>query len=410
MNINFYDIFNKRYSLNDVSNKIIFEDKIFTFTEILYIIRDFIFVIFFNKHGLNTSMKTYMDNNNFSDNAKIYIDLFCRSFDGGGSNRISLNQFISSSIQAMLYSLYIPKKPNDEGLFKYWKQYLEKNKITFLLDNGIDKIIGDDEKKEIEKIILKDKTEIKGDKFIFAIPPVNLINILNNNQNKNVKNAFGDFDIIKKMSELTEYDEYISITFHWDYVLTLEDDIKKFNIKTDWGLATMNMTKLMTFKEVKSKTVISCAVIYTDKKGSYSNKTANECEDEKELIDNVYEQLRTVYKNISKPTLYFINNTYDKKQKKWISNEKSYIKIPNVDYIDYTSKNYKNLYNLGTHNGKHKNSFTSLESAISNSIKLTNIIYNKKLKIKRCFDIRDLIVVILSIIILLLLIRYYYGK
>jgi hypothetical protein len=410
MNINFYDIFNKHYSLFDVSNKIIFTDKIFTFTEILYIIRDFIFVIFANKHGINTSMKTYMDNNNFSQKAKDYVDLFCRSLDGGGIDRISLNQFISSSIQSMLYSIYTPKIPNDEGLFKYWKQYLEMNKITFIVNNGIDKIIEKKDRKEIEKIILNDKkTEIKGDKFVFALPPSSLIKILDNNENTNIQNAFGDLKKLKEMAELTEYDEYISITFHWDYHLNLIDDVEKFNTQTEWGLAAMNMSKSMTFKEAKSKTVISCAVIYPNKKSSFSNKTANECEDENELVANVYEQLRTIYKNISKPTLFFINNYYNKKEKKWVSNEESYIKVPNVDYLSYTST-YKNFYNLGTHNGKHKNSFTSVESAISNSIKLANIIYDKKIKIRRCFDIRDLIIVILSFIILLLIIRYNYGK
>lgn len=409
MNINFYDLFDKNYSLFDLSNRLIFIDNVFNFTEILYIVRDFIFVIFSNKHGIDTSMKTYVDNNNFSQKAKDFVDIFCRTIDGGGSDRISLNQFISSSIQTMLYSLYTPKIPNDEGLFKYWKYYLEKNKIEFILNNGVDKIVEKKEKNAIDKIILNDKTEITGDRFVFAIPPSSLVKILNNNDN-NVKNAFGNLDQLKEIAGLTEYDVYISMTFHWDYHIDLIDDIEKFNKYTEWGLATMNLSKSMTFKEVKSKTVISCAIIYSNVKSKYSNKTANECENPHELIDNVYEQLRTIYKNIPRPTLYFINNYYDKQLKKWVSNEEAYIKVPNIDYLESTSKYYKNIYNVGTHNGKHKNSFTSVESAISNSIKLANTIYNKKLKIKRCFDIRDLTIVILSVIILLLIIRYNYGK
>jgi hypothetical protein len=126
---------------------------------------------------------------------------------------------------------------------------------------------------------------------------------------------------------------------------------------------------------------------------------------------SVFEQLRTVYKNIPKPTIYFINNYYDNNLKKWVSKEQAFIKVPNIDYINYKSDKFRNLYNLGTHNGKHKNSFTSVESAISNSIKLSNIIFNKKNKIRRCFDLRDLTIVIIAIIILLLLIKYtFYGK
>ena len=167
----------------------------------------------------------------------------------------------------------------------------------------------------------------------------------------------------------------------------------------------MILSHYMKFKESSSKSVISCAIIYTDIKDKYLNKTANEC-NEKELIDAIYKQLLSVFKDLPRPTLYFINNYFDEKEKRWKSNEKAFIKVPNIDYIDFKSPIYKNLYNLGTHNGKHKNSFTSLESAITNSIKLNNIIFNKKNKIKRCFDLRDLFIVILAIIIVLLLLRY----
>lgn len=407
MNLNFYELFSKSYSLFQVSNKLLFEGGIFSFSELLYITRDFLFVIFINTHGLNVSMKTYMDNNNFSSATKHKIDLMCRSFDGGGSDRISLNQFINLTIQTLLYSGYIPKLPNDEGLFKYWRKYLELNKVHFIIGNGVKDISHDIKNKQIEKIILNDNQEIKGSRFIFAIPPENLKDLL---EKSNLKNSFGDFNKLLNYSNITKYEEYISISFHWDSPLSnLIDDIDKFNIETEWGLITANLSSYMKFKESKSKTVISVSIIYTDKKSSVINKSANECNNENELIQETIRQLRIIYKNIDEPSLYFINNYYDIKEKKWKSNEKAFIKVPNNDYIPFESPIYKNLYTLGTHNGKHKNSFTSVESAISNSLKLSNIIYKKKTKIRRCFDLRDLTIVILSIIILLLIIRYYYG-
>jgi len=407
MNLNFYDIFSKSYSLLEVSNKLLFEGDIFSISELLFIIRDFFFVIFINNHGLNISMNTYMNNNNFSIQTKNKIDLMCRSFDGGGSDRISLNQFINITIQTLLYSGYIPKIPNDEGLFRYWKKYLELNKVNFIIGNGVKEINEDlKDNKKIEKIILENGEEIRGNKFIFAIPPENLKELMIKSK---LKDSFGNFEKLIDYTDKTKYEEYISITFHWDSPLkNLIYDIDKFNIETEWGLITANLSTHMKFKESKSKTVISCSIIYTDKKSSIINKSANECDKEEELIKETIRQLRIIYKNIEEPTLYFINNYYDIKEKKWKSNEKSYIKIPNYEYISFESPKYKNIYTLGTHNGKHKNSFTSVESAISNSIKLVNIIYNKKYRINRCFDLRDLIIVILSIIILLLIIRYYY--
>jgi len=400
MKLNFSDIFIKyKFSFLNISNHLIFTEKIFGFYELLIITRDFLFTIFSKSYGINISMLDYMKLNNFSNQTISYIDGFCRSFDGGDSSRISLNQFINVSIECLLYSIYIPKLPNDEGLFKYWKKYLIDNKVKFIIDNGVSKIIHDEENKKIKKVILNNGNEIEGDLFIMALPPENIISI--------APNTFGNLinqDFVNK----TKYNDYISITFHWDYDIEINKDVFGLNTKTDWGLLVMILSHYMKFKESSSKSVISCGIVLTDVKDKFLNKTANEC-NEKELIDAVYKQLLSVFKNLPKPKLYFINNYYDENEKKWKSNEKAFIKVPNIDYIDFKSPIYNNLYNLGTHNGKHKNSFTSLESAISNAIKLNNIIFNKKNKIKRCFDLRDLLIVILAIIIVLLLIRYING-
>jgi len=410
MNIKFNDLFIKyRYSLFDVSSKLIFIDKIFTINELLSLTRDFIFTIFSNTYGSNINMLEYMKINDFSSNAIKAVDNICRSFDGGDSSRISLNQFISVTIQSLMYHIYIPRIPNDEGLFKLWGNYLKSKNVNFIINNGVKSIIKKkDSKYEIEKLILDDGTEINGDIFIIAVPPIQIKSILDKS-GEDVKDSFGDLTKFNEFTEKTKYNEYISLTFHWDYDLNIDNDIFGLNTQTEWELLIMVLSNYMKFKESKSKTVISIGIILTDVKNSFLNKTANECTKE-ELMMSVYEQLRTVYKNIPKPTIYFINNYYDTKEKRWKSNEQAFIKVPNIDYIHYKSNKFKNLYNLGTHNGKHKNSFTSLESAISNSIKLSNIICNKKTKIRRCFDVRDLTIVIISIIILLLLIRYtFYG-
>ncbi len=401
MKLDFKELFGKRYSLLSILSKGIFQDGILNFMELMKFTRDFILVLFDNTHGINLSMYDYMISNDFSEDSMKNIDFLCSSIDGGNSKMISVNNFINTTIQCLLYSIYTPKIPNDEGLFNYWHQYLKQNNVQFLLNSSVTKIKPSNTNKNlIESIILKNGNEIKGGSFIFAIPPVNLIKI------DGLKEAF---NLTEDYTEKTEYLEYISITFHWDYELKLEDDFTTFNNKTEWFLIASNMTEIMKFKEVKSKTVISCAVVRTNVKGTFINKTANECNEE-ELIEEVYQQLRLIYKNIPRPTLYCNNNYYDSQKKEWHSNECSFIKVPNYNYLDFKSKNFKNIYSLGTHNGKQKNSFTSLESAISNSIKLSNIIFDKKEKIKRCFDVRDLTIVIISIILLLLIIRYTYNN
>lgn len=397
MNMDFSKLFVKyKYNFFDISNKIIL-DNIFSFYELSIITRDFLFTIFSYDYGTNISMDDYMKFNEFSPKAMNAVDAFCRSFDGGDSSRISLNQFISVSIQSLFYNIYLPRVPNDEGLFKGWSNYLKANKVEIILNKGVKELKTED--KKIKSIILETGEEIKGDLFIIAMPPINFLKILKNNEE--TKEAFGDLRRLEDFTNKTKYNDYISMTFFWDFDMNLEDD--KFGVlETEWNLSIMIMSNYMKFKESKAKIVMSIAVVLTDVKNSLLNKTANEC-NEKELINSVYHQLLTKFKNIPEPTLYFIHNYYDKDLKKWKSNNSAFIKIPHIDYLDFKSMKFKNLYNLGTHNGKHKNSFTSLESAISNSLKLSNIIFQEKTKIKRCFDIRDLTIIIIAFIISILL-------
>lgn len=390
MNLDFYKLFAKyKYNFLDISNKIIIEDKTFTFNELLIITRDFLFTIFSYDYGTNISMKNYMEYNEFTPKAMKYVDALCRSFDGGDSSNISLNQYISITIQSLFYNIYIPRIPNDEGLFKYWANYLRANKVDIILNNGVKELVKEDNK--IKSVLLENGEEIKGDLFILAMPPTNFSKI--------TKDAFGD---LEEFTKKTKYNDYISMTFFWDFDIKLDDDKFESMGNTEWNLIIMIMSNYMKFKESKAKVVISCAVVLTDVKNSLLNKTANECSEE-ELIESVYNQLLTKFKNIPRPTIYFLHNYYDKDLKKWVSNNSAFIKVPNIDYIDFKSKKYKNLYNLGTHNGKNKISFTCLESAISNSIKLSNIIFEKKTRIKRCFDLRDLTIIIIAIIILIFL-------
>ena len=69
-----------------------------------------------------------------------------------------------------------------------------------------------------------------------------------------------------------------------------------------------------------------------------------------------------------------------------------------------------NIYTLGTHNGYAKVHFTSMESAVSNAIKLVNIIYNKNYNIKRPYNLRDLLIIIIIFLIVIVIVNLYIFK
>ena len=393
INTKFSDLFTKyNLSLTEILLKIIVNEGIFTLKELSLLTLDFILLLFNPLHGSTISLKDYLKINNFSVKSTDFIDRYSRIIDGGNLYKTSLNSFLNVTNDFILYNIYQPKLPNDEGLFNIWYNYLKNKRVDFKLETKINSI---EEDKSQSLVKLKtDYGYIYGKKIILALPPENLINILDNSPN-NIKSSLLNYN-----SE-TEYNEYISVSFHWNFDLNIDKNIYGLFSYTDWGIVAIVLTDYMKHKERNSKTVISCAITITDKKSKNINKTANECNDKNELIDEIFKQLNKIYKDLPKPTLTFINNYY--KNGKWESTETAYIKTANTKYIP--SKLSDNIYTLGTHNGKSKIHFTSMESAISNAISLINEIYKKNYRIKKPYTIRDIIIVIIFIIIIILIIN-----
>lgn len=387
--LKFKDLFkrNKKTTFDLLYNDVI-KTNIYNFNENMIIMKDFMKLLLDPNYAKNISMKEYLITNNFTEKAIDYTDRNCRIIDGGDISKISLNSFLHIMNETLLYNTYQPILPNDEGLFYIWKRYLKH--IEFKLKTTITKIEEEPDSK-IKVITNNDIFYTK--KLILAIPPENLYKILNNS-NSNI-NKINDLDIY---SENTKYNEYISITFHWNFKLNLET--QSFTNNSDWGVASVILSDYMIFKENNSKTVISCNITITDKKSKVINKTANECKDKNEVIYETYRQLKDVYKNLPLPTLAFINNYYDNGT--WKSNEKAFLKTPNYNYIR-NNKLSDNIYILGTHTGNSKVHFTSMESAITNSIELVNKIYNTNYAIKRPYTIKDIIIIFLIVIIIIII-------
>jgi len=353
--------------------------------------KEFLLFSFNSNYASNKSLVNYLNENNFSEKSKDFLNKFCHIIDGGDIYRISLNTYLSIINECLLYSIYQPRLPNDEGLFKIWYNFLKMRNVEFKLNTEIVGITYDN-KKDIS--VRTKYGYIKSKKIVFAIPPENLKSIIDNNNN-NLK--------LINYNKNTEYNEYISITFHWNYKFDIDNDIDGVIVNnSEWGVSCIILSNYMIFKERNSKTVISCSITLINNKSSNINKTPNECSNKNELINETFRQLNEIYKNkLPNPTLSFINNYY--KNGKWISNETAYIKTYNTDYIPF--KIDENIFTLGSHNGKAKVHFTSMENAVSNAIALYNELYDKNLEIKRPFLIVDLLFISTILLIFLIMLK-----
>lgn len=348
--------------------------------------------IFLNDSYKKISLQDFCTLHNFSPKAQIFLDRIGRLTDGGGADKYTFYSFLQILNQNSLYTIYQPKLPNDIGLFAIWENVLKKNNVDIFLNSSIERLIYDNDIKGIQT-----KTNnYYADTFILAVPPYSLKNL-------NLNYAFGDN--FNKWAYETNYMTYIPVTFHWKQKLDLP---KIWGLpKTSWGVGHIVLSNYTDFQDSRSQTVISSLVTMIDTKSDFLNKTANEISDKNILVNEVFRQLKDIYKDLPNPDYSLMTqNYYNTESKKWEPRHTAFM-TTKMGYLKNQSNKFKNLYNCGVQNGLSSYSFTSLESSIVNAIELFNeLVPDKKIKIKNAFTVREL----LFIILLLILFIFYWKR
>ena len=392
MNVDFYDLFTKyNFNITKINNQTIF--SVLSLYEISSFILPFLLLIFNSDYANDIILYDFIKNFN-KDSIEI-INRTCILVDGGDSTKFTLNKFLQLLNQQFFYSLHQPKLPNDIGLFKIWKEYLVNNGVEFLLNTNIETVNISD--RHIDSINIKNG-KIKSKKIIFAIPPKSLNEIINKN---NIPHD-GDFN---KYAIDTAYYDYISFTFHWNKVLDLKK-IYGFPL-SDWGIGFIKLSDYMIFEEKNSKTVLSITLTRSEHISKRLGKSANDCSFN-EIVNEVYLELKELYgESFEYPTIALLSPgvSYNNSVKKWISYDTAYINSANHKSLNFKNEYIDNMYNVGTHNGKSLYKFTSLESAVSNAVYLSKILYpelNNSIKIEQTITLTQVLFFIIVIVIFLL--------
>lgn len=415
----FSDVFTPyNFSIFNIGNETLFSTL--NISEVASLALYYFPLLINSEYGNDISMKDFMNSNGFSEQSIRMIDRICRTSDGADISRYTLNEFYNLLNQNIFYRLHQPNLPNDIGLFKIWQDDLKDKGVDFSLNTTLTKLNYESENNRIKSInIIKDNSEyeIDADKIILAIPPKNIVDILQKNstnllENETIKNAFGNYTDFKKWSRDTEYIDYVSITFHWNKKLKLEN-IYGFS-KTSWELVFIVLSNYMKFSETTSETVISVAISNGDLKSDVIGKTANECYNKTELIDEIFRQLSLSFPGgLEKYSAAIISpNTYYK-DNKWMNADSAYISSSiNPKTFPFKSS-FDNLYTVGTHTGKSFYKFTSMESAVTNSLYLAHDLFpelKNSFPIKRMFELNDFIKIILVVISIVVIIYFLINK
>jgi hypothetical protein len=315
----------------------------FSLTEMLKIIGSFMIFLVFPSYGITTSMKEFTKN--FSKVSQDYIDSLCRLSDGAGADRYTLNQFLNIFNDQGLHTLYQPKEPMDIGIMKKWYEYLiNTGNVTFITDKVV-------------------SLEYESNKIV------------------SVNNKYSAKRFVHDFANKSNYDKYISITFHFSSKLDLP---KVYGYPAgSLGLAFIVLSDYMNMVDIgTTNTVISTVITKIE---GITGMTQTE------LIAEALKQLRTIYPELPDPYKSLISPDVDT----------AFVLTNSTGYIHFTGT-VENLYNLGTHNGYSKYHFTSMESAVSNAFQLAKVLGESSYKIECGLTLRDIFWYMIIIIILVL--------
>lgn len=374
--------------------------------EIAIYVSNYMYFLYDEDYGKDINFKTFCLKHQFSNKAIETLDRVCRFMDGAPIDKYSLNTMLK--VANTILHILQPKGPLDKLVFEKWQQFLESRNVDFQLGQEVKHITYNKNTRLIENVILTNNKTFYVKQLVFAIPPTALIRLLKH-QPEDIKNSFGDYNTLYVWAEKTEYLEYISMTFHYKKPINLPR-IGGNTMHTEWGIMMINLSNYMKDIEDKYETVISICLSICDRPSKMIHKTANQCTDKEELCKEAHRQLKQeLFPELPDYDLALLNpnNYYDPFQNKWKSTDDAFFHSVGSKFIPNHSTSIKNIYNVGTHNGHHYITHTTMESAVSNGIALACSLYpsvKAKYKVETVITIKEIIIITLISCMLLLLI------
>lgn len=384
-----------------------------SFQDLMHLMGAFLLFLTDENYGTKTTLDQFGKTHQFSAPTKEMLDRVARMTDGAGSDRYTLNLLFQLVNQSLFHPIYQPRCPNDVGLFRLWKSFLAKQQnIDILLEHDVMHLNYNKEINTIQSIWAVDKKnhntiEIKGHHVILAMPPHAIARILKTCHEK-VKNNFMPYPKLVKFVENTNYNAYISITFHWKMEQKNVSSQHGFPVG-EWGVVFIVLTDYMDMTQEYSKTLISCAVSYLNRPSQHTGKTANQSTAD-EVIEETFRQLKMVMPLLSKPDVALISpqNWYDYKQQTWTQYDVSYF----ASMKETPMKNegtIKNLYNVGCQNGNSLIALTTLEAAVSNALDLAyrlDASTIRRFPFQTFWTLRDVLKIVAFLLLILLIVIF----
>jgi hypothetical protein len=342
------------------------------------------FIAWSDEQTKAVSVADYMTQHAFSDQARNYMNRLCLLTDGAGADHYSLWQFLELANQQALYSLYQPRRPTDQGLFAVWRRELlaagctivqgRVKSVRLTWSNGFEiklQKTGDTATRP-DSLASTAELTAKGSSpmirvnrgVILAIPPASALPLF---QKMHLPNMVA----LSAWARATQYATYIPVVLHFDQALPASvSQIHGFP-DTEWGIAFIVLSDYFEATQGASKGLISTVITLPDAVSTHTALSANQTSTEEALVAEVIRQLRQQLTGLPAPSTAFITPGVTYKSGQWHNPNTSYVAAANTQPWG-PATDMPEVYSLGTHNGRSAYSFTSMESAITNALALTN--------------------------------------
>ena len=337
--------------------------------EFLLLALEFFKVVVNPDHGRDITVAEFTESNNFSEASRQELDRACRLTDGAGADRYTVLELLSIIDQHLFYKFYLPREPNDLGLFSTWQDKLQQTgKVSFLLGKEVTEVIYEGRGNRVRGVRATDVANgsdtdlyIPARRVVLAIPPENALPLLSG--------VVPDPRELSTFERRSRYDAYIPVAFHWDRKLELPN-VWGFP-DTPWGVISMLLSDYMKFRHPWSKTMISTCTTLPNEVSLNTGLTANQTASREEFVEETFRQLNKVYGGIlPRPTASVMSPGayYDMEKQKWQTADSAFVLTPAGFMPDQKISGVEGLYWVGSHNGRSPYNFTAFESAVTNAL------------------------------------------
>jgi hypothetical protein len=403
INTSFPEIFTKyNFNISSIQNKstsnLSFREKAILGIEFFKLLLNI------NKNSLkHTSVKSFLDKHKFSEDSKDYFDRICRLTDGAGSDRYNMFEFMQLVNQNFFYDLYQPKNPNDMKLFYLWEKKLIENRVIIMKEISVNTYTKNDDN---YVLTLNTGQNIITKNLFLCIPPKHFLEI----SPIDIVNKFGAYNKLN-MQEWSNYNMYINdipVSFHWNTRLSLP---KVWGFPaSDWGLAFIQVSEYMDANnDNNTSTVFSTCITKQDTPSSVTGKTMHDS-NESELITEVFRQLKISFPRLPNYDRAIIHPNVNRINNVWKEDDTAYVETDRYEFVKPSVPDLRGLYFVGTQNGNSYYNFTSMESAVTNSMNLLNSLSefkNNKITVNKPYEliehIRYMFIIILLIAVFTIL-------